>query len=50
MLNGVPQVVAGVNYHEHDRHTGKTIDNEGYARDLWMMKNANFNAVSVVLC
>ena len=49
MLNGVPQVVAGVNYHEHDRHTGKTIDNEGYARDLWMMKNANFNAVSVVV-
>lgn len=47
LLNGVPQVIAGVNYHEHDRFTGKTLNSDNYAKDLWMMKNANFNAVSL---
>jgi beta-galactosidase len=45
LLNGRPLVIAGINYHEHDRYTGKTVSQEGYAEDLWMMKNANFNAV-----
>ncbi len=44
-LNGVPLVVCGANYHEHDRTTGKTITEAQYLEDLLLMKRANFNAV-----
>ena len=45
LLNGKPLVIAGVNYHEHDTNTGKTLSSDSYAHDLWLMKSANFNAV-----
>ena len=44
-LNGVPMVVCGVNYHEHDRRTGKTVTEEQYHQDILLMKKSNFNAV-----
>ena len=44
-INGVPIMIAGVNRHDHDDRTGKTIDRESMRRDLVLMKQHNINAV-----
>lgn len=45
LLNGQPILFHGVNRHEHDPITGKTISREGMERDVRLMKQFNFNAV-----
>jgi beta-galactosidase len=44
-VNGEPVMIAGVNRHDHDERTGKTIDRESLRRDLVLMKQHNINAV-----
>ncbi|MVA74688.1 DUF4981 domain-containing protein [Auraticoccus sp. F435] len=43
--NGVPIRFRGVNRHDHDPSTGRTVTPESVRRDLLMMKQANMNAV-----
>eukprot|EP00903_Cladosiphon_okamuranus_P009523 g9072.t2 len=45
LVNGRAVMVAGVNRHEHDEETGKTVSEESMRRDIVMMKKFNFNAV-----
>ena len=45
LLNGKPVMIRGVNRHEHDDTTGKTISRESMIRDIQLMKQHNFNAV-----
>ena len=44
-INGRAVLIKGVNRHEHDEKTGKTLSTEGMMRDLKLLKEHNFNAV-----
>ncbi|MGN1366577.1 MAG: glycoside hydrolase family 2 TIM barrel-domain containing protein [Victivallis vadensis] len=44
-INGERVIIRGVNRHEHDSRTGKTLSLESMVRDICMMKRFNFNAV-----
>ncbi len=45
LINGRPVMIKGVNRHEHDPLTGKTITRESMIQDLKLLKQFNFNAV-----
>ncbi|MDD5261782.1 MAG: glycoside hydrolase family 2 TIM barrel-domain containing protein [Methylacidiphilales bacterium] len=45
LINGQRVLIKGVNRHEHDDTTGKTISRESMIRDIVLMKQFNFNAV-----
>ena len=45
LINERPVLIKGVNRHEHDEKTGKTLSTEGMMRDLRLLKEHNFNAV-----
>jgi beta-galactosidase len=44
-INGKAVLIKGVNRHEHDEKTGKTLSVEGMMRDIKLLKTHNFNAV-----
>jgi beta-galactosidase len=44
-LNGQPVLIKGVNRHDHDDTTGKTISRETMIKDILLLKQFNFNAV-----
>jgi beta-galactosidase len=44
-INGRAVLIKGVNRHEHDEHTGKTLSTESMVRDIALLKTHNFNAV-----
>ncbi len=45
MVNGTPILIKGVNRHEHDMKTGRTITLESMKEDIRLMKLFNINAV-----
>jgi len=45
LINGRPVLIKGVNRHEHDDTTGKTLTRESMLADIRLMKQFNFNAV-----
>ncbi len=45
LLNGQPVMIKGVNRHEHDDTTGKTVSRETMIADIRLLKQFNFNAV-----
>lgn len=45
LVNGVPVKLYGVNRHDHDQYTGKTVTREGMEQDVRLMKLLNFNSV-----
>lgn len=45
LVNGQPVYLKGVNRHEHDDRTGKTISRERMLQDIHLLKQFNFNAV-----
>ena len=45
LLNGRPVYIHGVNRHEHDEHTAKTLTTAEMRRDIKLLKQYNFNAV-----
>ena len=45
LINGVPVLFKGVNRHEHDQHTGRTLTIESMLQDIELMKQFNINAV-----
>ncbi|MBN2626179.1 MAG: DUF4981 domain-containing protein [Spirochaetales bacterium] len=45
LLNGQPVMIKGVNRHEHDELTGKTVSRETMLADIRLLKQFNFNAV-----
>ncbi|GHT58004.1 beta-galactosidase [Bacteroidia bacterium] len=45
LVNGKPIRLRGVNRHEHDPSTGRTITYERMKQDIILMKQANINAV-----
>ena len=45
LLNGYPVFIRGVNRHDHDPDTGKTVSAESMWRDAVLMKQHNINAV-----
>lgn len=45
LINGNPVRLRGVNRHEHDPSTGRTISYERMIQDIILMKQANINAV-----
>ncbi|WP_255491120.1 glycoside hydrolase family 2 TIM barrel-domain containing protein [Dysgonomonas sp. 520] len=45
LINGNPIRLRGVNRHEHDPATGRTISKERMIQDIVLMKQANINAV-----
>ncbi len=45
LLNGYPVFIRGVNRHDHDPDTGKTVTVESMRRDVVLMKQHNVNAV-----
>jgi beta-galactosidase len=45
LINERPVLIKGVNRHEHDEKTGKTLSIEGMMRDIRLLKTHNFNAV-----
>ena len=44
-INGRAVMIKGVNRHEHDDKTGKTLTRESMIQDILLMKQFNFNAV-----
>lgn len=44
-VNGAPILIKGVNRHEHDMHTGRTVSVESMIEDIRLMKQFNINAV-----
>ncbi|MDR1468905.1 MAG: DUF4981 domain-containing protein [Spirochaetaceae bacterium] len=44
-INGKKIYLKGVNRHEHDERTGKTLSVENMVRDIALLKEHNFNAV-----
>jgi beta-galactosidase len=44
-INGRALLIKGVNRHEHDEHTGKTLSTASMIRDITLLKTHNFNAV-----
>lgn len=45
LINGKPIKIKGVNRHEHDQYTGRTITKESMMNDIKLMKQFNINAV-----
>jgi len=45
LVNGSPVLFRGVNRHEHDPDTGRTLDRDTMIRDIILMKQHNINAV-----
>lgn len=45
LINGNPIKLRGVNRHEHDPATGRTVSEKRMIQDIVMMKQANINAV-----
>lgn len=45
LINGQPVMIRGINRHEHDPVTGKTLSTGSMVRDILLMKQHNFNAV-----
>lgn len=45
LINNVPVLFKGVNRHEHDPESGRTISLESMVRDIQLMKQFNINAV-----
>ena len=45
LINERAVLIKGVNRHEHDEKTGKTLSTEGMMRDIRLLKSHNFNAV-----
>lgn len=45
LLNGKPVLIRGVNRHEHDSITGKTISREAMMQEIRILKQFNINAV-----
>ncbi|MDD5698570.1 MAG: glycoside hydrolase family 2 TIM barrel-domain containing protein [Victivallaceae bacterium] len=45
LINGEPVLIKGVNRHEHDDRTGKTVSEASMRQDLELMKRFNFNAI-----
>ncbi|GHU71914.1 beta-galactosidase [Spirochaetia bacterium] len=45
LINGKMVYIKGVNRHEHDEKTGKTLSTEAMVRDIMLLKTHNFNAV-----
>lgn len=45
MVNGKPIKLRGVNRHEHDPKLARVMTEEMMQRDIWLMKQANVNAV-----
>jgi beta-galactosidase len=45
LINGKAVLIKGVNRHEHDEKTGKTLSIESMVRDIKLLKQHNFNAV-----
>ncbi|HZK19926.1 MAG TPA: glycoside hydrolase family 2 TIM barrel-domain containing protein [Treponemataceae bacterium] len=44
-INGKAVLIKGVNRHEHNEHTGKTLTTKQMLRDITLLKQYNFNAV-----
>lgn len=44
-INGKPVLICGVNRHEHDPRTGRTLTVESMRKDIELMKQFNINAV-----
>ncbi|MGF1484808.1 MAG: glycoside hydrolase family 2 TIM barrel-domain containing protein [Opitutales bacterium] len=44
-INGQPVIMRGVNRHDHDERTGKTVSRERMLEDIRLLKQFNFNAV-----
>ena len=44
-INGKPVLICGVNRHEHDPGTGRTLTVESMRKDIELMKQFNINAV-----
>ncbi|MEM7344408.1 MAG: glycoside hydrolase family 2 TIM barrel-domain containing protein, partial [Chloroflexota bacterium] len=45
LINGQPVLLKGVNRHDHDDQTGKTVDEASMIADIKLMKQFNLNAV-----
>ncbi len=45
LINGKRVMIKGVNHHEHDAVTGKTLSLESMIKDIKLLKQFNFNAV-----
>ncbi len=45
LINGKPVLVKGVNRHDHDPDTGKTVSRENMLKEIYLLKQFNFNAV-----
>ena len=45
LVNGTPILIKGVNRHEHNMHTGRTISIESMIEDIRLMKLFNINSV-----
>lgn len=45
LLNGKPVTLRGVNRHEHDPRTGRTVSRERQRQDVALMRKNNINAV-----
>lgn len=45
LINGVAVLFKGVNRHEHDQHTGRTLTIESMLKDIELMKQFNINSV-----
>mgnify|MGYP002640146277 CR=1 FL=1 len=45
LVNGKPIIIKGVNRHEHDPITGRTVSDESMIADIKLMKQFNINAV-----
>jgi beta-galactosidase len=45
LINGKPVLMKGVNRHDHDQYTGKTVSREVMIQDIKLLKQFNFNAV-----
>jgi beta-galactosidase len=45
LINGRPVLIYGVNRHDHDPDTGKTLSRQALRRDVELMKQLNINAI-----
>ena len=45
LVNGRPILIKGVNYHEHNQHTGHVLSEADIRKDLATMKQHNINAI-----
>ena len=45
LINGQAVLIKGVNRHDHDPNTGKTVSREMMIKDITLLKQFNFNAV-----